>query len=139
MLAVALDLKVDFGAITELAWQRETLLEILIRLFCEKLTEAVRRGMPRRYLEEEDDLPSLRGRLNVARQFTRHAVNASRLACRFDVLSADTPLNQIMRAAITHLSWTSRSSTNQQRLRELSFVYADIADVPPVALRWARL
>ena len=46
MLAVALNLKLDLGSITELAWQRETLLEILIRIFCDKLTEAVRKGMP---------------------------------------------------------------------------------------------
>ena len=32
MLAVALNLKVDLGSITDLAWQRETLLEILIRI-----------------------------------------------------------------------------------------------------------
>lgn len=33
MLAVALDLKIETGRITELDWQRETLLEILIRIF----------------------------------------------------------------------------------------------------------
>jgi 5-methylcytosine-specific restriction enzyme subunit McrC len=49
-------------------------LELLIRLFCGRLTDAVRQGMPRRYLEHEDDLPSLRGRLDVTRQFSQHAV-----------------------------------------------------------------
>lgn len=136
MLAVALNLKIDLGSITELAWQRETLLEILIRIFCDKLTEAVRKGMPRRYVEEEDDLSALRGRLHVTRQFTRHAVNPSRLACRFDVLSEDMSLNRIMKAAVLHLSRMSRSSGNQQRLRELAFVYSDIADISPSALRW---
>lgn len=60
MLAVALRLILDLGSITELARQRETLLEILIRIFCDKLTEAVRKGMPRRYVEQEDDLSALR-------------------------------------------------------------------------------
>ena len=50
MLAVALNLKIDTGQITELDWQRETLLEILIRIFCGKLTDVVRRGIPRRYI-----------------------------------------------------------------------------------------
>ena len=136
MLAVALNLKVDLGSITDLAWQRETLLEILIRIFCDKLTEAVRKGMPRRYVEKEDDLRALRGGLDVARQFTRHAANPSRLACRFDELSEDTALNRIMKAAVAHLSRTSRSSANLQRLRELAFVYANIAETPPTTLRW---
>lgn len=136
MLAVALDLKIEMGRITDLDWQRETLLEILIRIFCDKLTEAIRRGMPRRYLDHEDDLSALRGTLDVPRQFTRHASNPGRLACRFDDLSQDIALNQIIKAAVAHVSRMSRSPANQQHLRELAFVYADISDVPVPALKW---
>lgn len=136
MLAVALDLKIDAGQVTALDWQRETLLEILIRLFSEKLVDAVRQGMPRRYVEYADDLPTLRGRLNVTRQFTALAVEPSRLACRFDALTPDIALNRIMKAAVTRLSRIARTTDNQRRLRELAFAYADIADVPVAALRW---
>jgi 5-methylcytosine-specific restriction enzyme subunit McrC len=136
MLAVALDLKIDAGQVTALDWQRETLLEILIRLFSEKLVDAVRQGMPRRYVEHADDLPALRGRLNVTRQFTTLAVEPSRLACRYDALTPNIALNQIMKAAVTRLSRVARTTDNQRRLRELAFAYADIADVPVSTLRW---
>lgn len=136
MLAVTLDLKIETGRLTELDWQRETLLEILIRIFCDKLTEAVRRGMPRRYLGHEDDLSALRGTLNVPRQFTCHAANPGRLACHFDELSQDIALNRIMKATVAHLSKISGSVANQQRLRELAFVYADITSVPASVLKW---
>lgn len=136
MLAIALDMKIETGRMSDLDWQSETLLEILIRVYCEKLTDAVRRGMPRRYLESEDDIPTLRGTLDVARQFTRHAVNPSRLACRFDDLSTDIPLNRVMKATISHLSRLSSSISNLQRLRDLAFIYADISAVPVSTLRW---
>lgn len=139
MLAVALDTKIETGRLSELDWQHETLLEILIRIFCDKLTEAVRRGMPRQYIGNEDDLPALRGALDVTRQFTRHAVNPGRLACRFDELSSDIALNRIMKAALAHLSRLSRSVSNLQRLRELAFVYEDISTVPVPALRWGEV
>ena len=114
----------------------KTLLEILIRIFCSKLTDAVRRGMPRRYIVQEDDLSALRGTLNLPRQFTRHAANPSRLACKFDELSEDIALNRIMKATVAHLFRMSRSPSNQQRLRELAFVYADIAEVAVSAQKW---
>jgi 5-methylcytosine-specific restriction enzyme subunit McrC len=136
MLAVALDLKIEAGQITALDWQRETMLEILVRLFSEKLVDAVRQGIPRRYVEHADDLPVLRGRLNVTRQFTTLAVAPSRLACRYDALTPDIALNRIMKAAITRLSRIARTPDNQHRLRELAFAYADIAPVPVPALRW---
>lgn len=139
MLAVALDLKIDAGRLTELGCQRETLLEILIRLFSEKLVEAVRKGMPRHYIGCAGDLPALRGRLDVTRQFTTLVAEPSRLACRYHALTPDIALNQIMKAATTRLSRIARTTDNQRRLRELTFAYADIADLPVTALRWDRV
>lgn len=139
MLAVTFDLPIEAGAMTKLGWQSDTLLELLIRLFCAKLTDAVRQGMPRHYLEHEDDLPALRGRLDVKRQFSTLAVSPQKLACRFDSLSSDIALNQVMRAAVSKLSRLSCAQDTQRALRELSFVYADVADVPQSALRWDRI
>src|SRR3546814_641402 len=95
MLAVALDLRIDLGKVTDLAWQRETLLEILIRVFCDKLTAALRKGMPRRYVGHDDDLPTLRGTLDITRQFTRRAVDPLRLSCRSEEHTSE--LQSLMR------------------------------------------
>ena len=102
---------------------------------CGKLADAVRQGMPRQYTDQEDDLPALRGRLDVTRQFSTLAVSPQKLACRFDSRSPDIALNQVMRAAITKLSRLAQAPDNQRALRELSFAYADISEVSPGALR----
>lgn len=136
MLAVALDLDIAAGQMARLGWQDENLLEVLIRLFCDRLFEAVHLGLPRRYVAMEEDIPTLRGRLDVIRQFSTLAANPDRLACRFDELSTDIALNQIMKAAVARLLQLSRSLRNQRRLRELSFAFADVSDVPVQSLRW---
>jgi 5-methylcytosine-specific restriction enzyme subunit McrC len=136
MLARVIDLDVAEGRLSQFDWQRETLLEVLITLFCDRLFEAVRRGLPRRYVEHEADLPALRGRLRVARQFTTLAASPQAIACRFDELSADTPLNRIMKAAVILLLRFARSARNQKRLRELAFAFADVRTVAPRELDW---
>lgn len=136
MLAVTHDLDVAAGALSELDWQRDDLLEILIRLFARMLTEAVRRGMPRRYVGHADDLPVLRGRLDTARQFTRLAASPQFLACRFDALSADIALNRIMKAAVLRLQSLARGAETRRILTELAFAYADIREVPVESLRF---
>ncbi len=136
MLAVARDIRIDALTSASLGWQRDTLLEILIRLFCRKLAEAVRQGIPRRYTAHEDDLPALRGRLDVTRQFSTLAAQPQKLACRYDELSPDIALNRVMKATISRLACLSTAGDNQRSLRELSFAYADILAVPPSALRW---
>ena len=136
MLAVALDLDVDAGTPTDLGVQNENVLEVLIRLFCTKLFAAVHRGLPRRYIQHEADLPALRGRLDVVRQFTTLAASPQRLACRYDALSPDIALNRIMKAAVARLAELARAPDNQRRLRELALAYADVADIPVPALSW---
>ena len=139
MLSVARDLRIDAQNTASLGWQRDTLLEILIRIFCNKMTEAVRHGIPRRYIAHTDDLPALRGRLNVTRQFSVLAAQPQHLACEYDELSPDIDLNRVMKAAISKLSRVATSADNLRSLRELSFAYADITDVAPSALRWDRI
>ncbi|MCY3877298.1 MAG: restriction endonuclease [Rhodobacteraceae bacterium] len=136
MLAIAMNTHVDARAITQLGWQRDTVLELLIRLYCNKLADALRRGFPQQYANHEDDLPSLRGRLDVNRQFTTLAFSPQKLACRFDARSPDISLNQVMRAVVAKLCRIAQAPDNQRILRELSFAYADISEVFPSALRW---
>jgi len=135
MLTEALDIKIDVGQMTALG-QGGDILEILVRVFSEKLLATVRQGMPRRYLTHEDDLSALRGRLDATRQFTVLAASPARLACRFDALTSDIAINQIMKAAVARLLRIAKTVANQRRLRELAFAYADISDVAVSNLRW---
>jgi 5-methylcytosine-specific restriction enzyme subunit McrC len=139
MLARVWDLEVASGALTDLSWQRHDLLEIVVRLFCDTLIEAVRRGLPRRYVPEEADRSVLRGRLDVQRQFTVLAATPHRLACRFEELSPDIALNQIIRAAVVRLRGIAKAPENQRRLAELSFAFADITPVVSSQLPWDRV
>ena len=135
MLAIALDTKISEGTLTNINWEQNPILEFLIRVFTEKLFDLVRQGLPRNYEGMERDLPAIRGSLNVVRQFTKHAVNPSRLACRFDELTKDITLNQKMKATIWFLFKYSKDANNQQRLRELMFLYADIELVAAANLK----
>ena len=103
MLAVAYGLPIAESESATLETQRENLLEVFIRLFATRLLEAARRGLPHRCRLLEDDLRLLRGKLDIRRQLTRHALRPDRLACRFDELSVDTPLNRVLKATVKRL------------------------------------
>ena len=119
MLSVAHDLRVADGASADMETQRHDLLELLVRLFADRLLNAVRHGLPRRYVAHEADLAALRGRLDVTRQFTHLAIRPDRLACRFGELSEDTPLNRVLKAAVVRLARLGRSAASARTLSEL--------------------
>lgn len=139
MLDVALGLKLGDGQALAMARQKETLLDILIRLFADRLLAEARRGLPRAYVAQEEDLTALRGRLDVNRQFTQNAVRPDRLACRFDTLMPDTPLLRVMKACVVMLRRHARLLETQRRLDELRFLLAEVGDVPVSALPWTQV
>lgn len=139
MLDTALGLKLSAGHAATMARQDETLLDILIRLFADYLLMEVCRGLPRRYAEQQEDLSALRGRMDVMRQFTFHAVRPDRLACRFDALEADTPLMRIMKACVVSLRRHARKLDTQRQLAEVGYMLADIPDVPVRSLPWTQV
>ena len=128
MLAVAWELRVADGELAALDTQRHDLLELLVGLFTGRLLGAVRRGLPHRYVAHEEDLEWLRGRLDVTRQVTHLAVRPNRLACRFDELSPDTPLNRVLKAAVSRLARLTRSIDNARRLTELAARFEPVRD-----------
>ena len=130
MLAVAHRLRVADGELASLDTQRRDLLELLIGLFSNRLLSAVRRGLPRRYIGHEDDLKLLRGRLNVTRQVTHLAARPDLLACRFEELSEDTPLNRVLKAAVWRLVRVVRTAANVRRLAELTARFEFVGDTP---------
>lgn len=136
MLDVAFDLGLSAGKADSMAHKANSLLEILIANFSDKLLEQVRRGLPRRYLQREDDLPALRGRLDTVRQFTRNAVRPDRLACRFDQLEADTPLLRIMASAVPFLHRHARHQENRRKLGELRHWLHEVPQMPIAQLPW---
>ena len=120
MLVVAHDLRIADTELASIDTQRNDLLELLIALFANRLSIAVRRGLPRRYVGQEEDLPRLRGSLNVVRQWTRLAARPDLLACRFDELLEDTPLNRVFKAAVRDLSGIARSAGTVRLLTEIA-------------------
>ncbi|PPC78576.1 calmodulin-binding protein [Pokkaliibacter plantistimulans] len=139
MLSVALDLNIGNGQSATMARQTTSLLDIMIRLFTDQLLTEARRGLPRAYQTEEDDLPALRGKLDVRRQFTALAVRPDRLACRYDTLLADTALLRIMKVCVLLLRRYALASESIRRLDELRFLLADVSDVSISNLPWAKV
>lgn len=139
LLDVAWTLRLSTGATAAIAHQPHSVLDVLIRLFAERLITQTRRGLPRAYLTHEEDLPALRGRLDVMRQFTRNIVRPDRLACRFDALSHDIPLLQIMKSCVLLLRRHARAGETLRLLDELRFVMAEVSDIPTSRLPWDRV
>lgn len=119
MIATTFRLPLSTSDQASVSVQRRDLLEILINLFADRLREASRRGLPHRYRLREESLPFLKGKLNTNRQMLLHFSRADLLACEFDELSEDTPLNRVLKATINLLHNLVQHSSTKRLLNEL--------------------
>ena len=136
MISVAMDLEIHAGPTSAMRQPAPNVLEILVRLFCSQLWAAVHRGIVKRYVNRSDDLPVVKGRLDVVRQTRRHAARHDLLACRFDEFSENNALNQVLKAALVVLQGSTKAPENARSVADLLFVFHDVADVPITELRW---
>lgn len=126
MLSVVNDLRVSDGELAHLQTQRRDLLELLIALFARRLIKAMKGGLQRHYIRHQDDLPFVRGTIDIGQQLTKRPVAPTKLFCEFDELSENTPLNRLMKAAALRLRAISRSSETQRRLQIILDAFREV-------------
>ena len=136
MIAETVDLAIKDGGVAYVGTQNHCILEILIKLFSEKLFEQVRRGLVRRYETREENLSVLRGRLDIVQQMRVNIGNPERLFCRYQEFLEDIPLNQVFKAALRRLLKVTRRIPSQRLLAELLLMLNTVSDVPLAKLAW---
>ena len=136
MIAEAWQLDLHVQGPTATGRTHDTVLETMIRLFCDRLWVAVRQGIVRRYQPQAENLTVLRGRIDIARQVRHNLARPDRLHCRFDEFTEDHALNQALKAALRVLSTVARAESTSRAVTELLFCFADVEDVAPASLDW---
>ena len=139
MIATALDMDLHAPGLGQMERTDESVLEILVRLFCRHMWNMVRRGLVRKYLGRSENLSVLRGRLSVASQIRMNLSRPDRLACDFDEFSDNNLINQVLKAALRVLLPVVRSPENQRNLAELLFCFQEVDDLALAGIPWYAL
>lgn len=82
----------------------EDILEPIARVFVEQVEHLIDRGLYRAYVEVEDNLTAIRGRIDFREDLVRNVVLRHRTYCRFTEFSWDVPENQVIRQVVRKLA-----------------------------------
>ena len=104
------------------------LFDLFAWLLAEACTEVLRAGILRDYVEEEDTLPVLRGRLRLDRQVRERFGQLDRLICRFDDLREDVLENQILAFALSFCAPRVANPIVSAHVRQLAAVFREACE-----------
>lgn len=102
-----------------LGQQAHTLLDVFIDHFRGMVQQQLQQGLIRRYVTREDDLPMVKGRLDLNIQLRRNALTPHRASCRYDEFDADNIYNRTLRYVVRLLVSMTRHPDIRRGLSEL--------------------
>ena len=104
MLTATDRLRFTHGGDAQLGRQSLHLLDIFIQDFCDRVKSALRGGAIAAYVEKNENLNALRGRLRLTEHLLRNSFNQSKVLCRFDDRTIDNPFNRVLKHVLDLLS-----------------------------------
>lgn len=102
------------------------LSEWVMQQFLQALDTLVGRGLRFEYQRVEEELPFLRGQLNLTAQLRQPPGRGHRFHVRHDVYLPDRPENRLLKLALERVRQSTQSPENWRLAQELSFRLAEI-------------
>ena len=102
------------------------LLEIFISMFLSELTKLIQKGIKSNYIQKEENLHFLKGKLNINNQIKHNYIHQERFYVQYDEFTSNTLENSLIKTTLEYLYKKSKSIKNQQKIREFLFVFDNI-------------
>lgn len=114
------------------------LFDLIALLLSEQCDHVLRAGLLADYVEQEDELPVVRGRLLADRQLLRRYGEVDRLWCRYDSHEQDIVENQLLAAALGQCASRVEHELTRQRVRRQLAIFLEACAPERLDLRAAR-
>lgn len=106
--------------------EKMPLLEVFIQQFLHSVNQLVKRGLRSDYVQCEDNLTFLKGKLLVPKQLRHNLVNKHKFYVEYDEFLQNRPANRLIRAALKKVGTYTHLNANQRWIRELDFAFNDV-------------
>lgn len=115
------------------------LLEIFISMFLDEVSKLIKIGIKSDYVELEDNLKFLKGKLKISEQIRKNIVHKERFYVCYQEFSIDRAENRLIKSTLEFLYRRSKSSKNQQLIREYLFIFEEISSSSDINADFSRL
>lgn len=105
---------------------RMPLLEVFIRQFLQSVNQLIKRGLRSEYVQREDNLRFMKGKLLTSQQLKHNLVNQHRFYVQYDDYLPDRPANRLIHSALARVASVTRVNSSQKLCRELNFAFDGI-------------
>ncbi len=122
----------------QMGQDQDNLFDLLALLLVEECIQVVKAGLLSDYIQRENTLMVVRGRLLADRQGLKHFGRVDRLECRYDEHETDTPENQLLAIALKICSRYVQDPNIRLAVRKQDAILSEICDASEFNPRMLR-
>lgn len=104
------------------------------------VSQQLKQGLHREYITKNEDLPEMRGKLDIHGTIKNQIQRKKILSCEYDELSVNNIFNQILKTTITILVRDSGvKKPHKSDLKKVILFFDDVDSIDPLIIRWDSL
>lgn len=118
----------------------ENIQDLFAEILARGTSRLLKQGLYREYIIFNEDLSTLKGKLNIVQTIKNKIQHKQKLNCEYDELSENNIFNQILKTTIRLLlKDKSIKSQRKQNLKRVSEFLNSVNEINPTLIRWNRL
>jgi 5-methylcytosine-specific restriction enzyme subunit McrC len=114
--------------------ERYGLQDLFVAMLASEVEKLVLAGLTRKYLQRNEHVDPIRGRLNIHELARQGAILSPRLPCEFHVRSADWHLNRVLLAGLESASHLTNNPAVRRNVGRVAKLFEGITPLPRLHL-----
>lgn len=118
----------------------EHIQDMFAEILFKGVSMQLKQGLYKEYVNKHDNLPLLKGKLDINGTISNRIQRKTLISCEFDELSEDNIFNRILKTTAVLLTYEKCvSKIRKTQLRSLLPFFDGVTEVEPAAINWSTL
>lgn len=118
----------------------ENIHNLFAAILAKGIGRQLKQGLYREYVEKTENLPTLRGKIDINGTVKNTLAKQKLISCEFDELSENNLLNQIIKTTVMLLLRQKNvSASHKSDLKKEMLFFSNVDDIDPVTIQWSRV
>ena len=118
----------------------DNIQDLFSAILAKGVAQQLKQGLYREYITRNEDLSTLRGKIDINGSIKLKMQKKQRLSCEYDELSENNKFNQIIKTTISLLlRQTGVSQKHKQELKKIVLFFDGVDEIDVLQIRWDML
>lgn len=111
--------------------------DLFAAILIKGISSQIKRGLHRDYIQQTEAIGNLRGKIDITKSVKQQTMITRQMVCHYDLFLEDSPLNQILKSAMTLLIRHGDVKQNNKKiLRKLLLYFSNVKNIDPYLFNW---